>query len=254
MSHLPGKFVWFEHRSSDIPKARKFYDALFGWHTESMPIGNQRYSMILSGDGTTSTGIGGYGSAAPDAAPHWMSYLSVPDVDASYNAALAAGATGRVAPMDFGNVGRGATLADPTGAVFSLWKSAQGDAPDTPKAAIGSWCWNELWTPDDKRALTFYENLFGYTHDTMDMGPQGTYCLLKTGDISRAGLMRAVEPKAPPCWLPYVAVADCDTTAARAKQLGGQVVTPPTDIPNVGRFAVAVDPLGAAIAVIRMTG
>jgi predicted enzyme related to lactoylglutathione lyase len=29
---------------------------------------------------------------------------------------------------------------------------------------------------------------------------------------------------------------------------------PPTDIPNVGRFAVVVDPLGAAVAVIRMAG
>ena len=54
MSHIPGKFVWFEHLSSDIPRARKFYDALFGWHTESMPIDGQRYSMILNGDGTTS--------------------------------------------------------------------------------------------------------------------------------------------------------------------------------------------------------
>ena len=33
MSHLPGKFVWFEHLSSDVPKARKFYETLFGWHT-----------------------------------------------------------------------------------------------------------------------------------------------------------------------------------------------------------------------------
>jgi uncharacterized protein len=87
----------------------------------------------------------------------------------------------------------------------------------------------------------------------MDMGPQGTYYLLKMGDVSRAGLMRSVEPKAPPCWLPYVAVADCDATAAKAKALGGQVVAPPTDIPDIGRFAVVVDPLGAAIAVIRMT-
>ena len=41
---------------------------------------------------------------------------------------------------------------------------------------------------------------------------------------------------------------------ASAKALGGQVLMPPTDIPDIGRFAVAVDPLGAAIAVIRMTG
>ncbi len=254
MSYLPGKFVWFEHLSADIPKARKFYDALFGWHTESMPIGDQRYSMILNGDGTTSTGIGGYGASAPGARPSWMSYLSVSDVDSAYNAALAAGARSISAPMNYGPVGRGATLADPTGAVFSVWKSAEGDAPDVAQAPIGSWCWNELWTTDDRAALAFYERVFGYSHDSMDMGPQGTYYMLKTGDVSRAGLMHAVDRKAPSMWLPYVAVADCDATAARAKALGGQVLASPQDIPNIGRFAIAQDPLGAAIAVIKLAG
>lgn len=253
MSYLPGKFVWFEHLSTDVPKARKFYDALFGWHTESMPIGDQRYSMILNGDGTTSTGIGGYGASAPGARPSWMSYLSVPDVDAAYNAALAAGAKSLSAPMDYGPVGRGAALADPTGAVFSVWKSAEGDAPDPAKTPVGAWCWNELWTSDDRAALAFYEAVFGYSHDSMDMGPQGTYYMLKTGAVARAGLMRAVDRQAPSMWLPYVAVADCDATAARAKALGGQVLAAPQDIPNVGRFAIAQDPLGAAIAVIKLT-
>jgi uncharacterized protein len=254
MSHLPGKFVWFEHLSNDIPRARKFYDALFGWHTESMPIGDQRYSMILNGDGTTSTGIGGYGNAAAGARPSWMSYLSVSDVDASYRDALAAGAKGLSAPMDYGPVGRGATLADPTGAVFSIWKSAEGDAPDQEKTPIGAWCWNELWTVDDQRALAFYGRVFGYNHEAMDMGPAGTYYMLKTGSAARGGLMRSVDPKAPSMWLPYVAVADCDATAVRVKALGGQVLSAPQDIPNIGRFAIAQDPLGAAIAMIKLAG
>ena len=67
----------------------------------------------------------------------------------------------------------------------------------------------------------------------------------------RAGLMRSTEPKAPPMWLPYVAVDDCDASAAKAKTLGAQVVTGPQDIPGVGRFAILVDPLGAAIAIMR---
>jgi len=52
-------------------------------------------------------------------------------------------------------------------------------------------------------------------------------------------------------WLPYVKVADCDATAAQAAGLGGQVMMAPTDIPNVGRFAVICDPLGAALAVMK---
>jgi predicted enzyme related to lactoylglutathione lyase len=252
MSHIPGKFVWFEHLSPDIPKARKFYDALLGWHTESMPIGGQRYSMILNGDGTTSTGIGGYGANPADTRPHWMSYLSVADVDASFRVALDAGATAVSAPMDYGPVGRGATLRDPTGALFSLWKSAEGDRPDAEKTPIGDWCWNELWTRDAASALAFYERVFGYRRDAMEMGPMGTYYMLKTGEVARGGLMQSVDPNAPSMWLPYVAVADCDATAARARSLGGQVLSPPEDIPNIGRFAILQDTLGAAIAVIRL--
>jgi len=252
MSALPGKFVWFEHLSADIPKARKFYDALFGWHTESMPMGGQRYSMILNGDGTTSEGIGGYRSVAASARPAWLGYISVDDVDARYAAALAAGASGVSPPADHHDIGRGATITDPTGATVSLWKSAQGDRPDPAKAPLGSWCWNELWTSDDVRALAFYEQVFGYDHDNMDIGSAGAYTLLKTDDVSRAGLMHSVRADAPSMWLPYVAVADCDATAGRAQALGGKLLMAPSDIPNIGRYAIVEDPLGAAIAFIRL--
>ena len=154
-------------------------------------------------------------------------------------------------PTDFPPVGRGATLADPTGAVFSIWTSAQDDRADAEKTPVGDWHWNELMTPDEKKALAFYEGVFGYTHDSMDMGPQGTYYLLKKGEVMRGGLMRSPMPDTPPLWMPYVAVADCDATAAKASSLGAQVIVPPTDIPNVGRFAALIDAQGACIAFMK---
>jgi predicted enzyme related to lactoylglutathione lyase len=33
--------------------------------------------------------------------------------------------------------------------------------------------------------------------------------------------------------------------------LGGKILNPPMDIPNVGRFAVAADPQGAMFSVIK---
>jgi predicted enzyme related to lactoylglutathione lyase len=251
MSHLPGKFVWFEHVSSDIGKARAFYEPLFDWHVESMPMGGESYSMIMTAG---NQGIGGLTKARPGAASHWQSYLSVADVDASYAAAIAAGAKSQMAPVDFGKVGRGAALTDPTGAAFSLWRSADADRPDAEQTPVGEWYWNELWTPDAKTALAFYERVFGYAHDAMDMGPQGTYYVLKSPDgKARGGLMQSHDPKAQTMWLPYVGVADCDASAAKAGRLGAQVVVAPTDIPGVGRFAVLIDPLGAAVAVIKAT-
>jgi predicted enzyme related to lactoylglutathione lyase len=248
MSQLHGKFVWFEHMSGDTVRARKFYDALFGWHTELTPMGGtEPYPLIMNGN----QGIGGFRTAPPGAPSLWMSYLSVPDVNAAHAAALAAGAKSLMPPTDFPPVGRGATLADPTGAVFSIWTSAQDDRADAEKTPVGDWHWNELMTPDEKKALAFYEGVFGYTHDSMDMGPQGTYYLLKKGEVMRGGLMRAPMPATPPLWMPYVAVADCDATAAKAGSLGAQVIVPPTDIPNVGRFAAIIDAQGACIAFMK---
>ena len=51
-------------------------------------------------------------------------------------------------------------------------------------------------------------------------------------------------------WLPYVAVADCDSTVGTAASLGGEVLSAPEDIPGVGRSAIVMDTSGAAIAVI----
>src|SRR5206468_2307685 len=124
MSYTPGRFVWFEHLSNDIPKARQFYEKLFGWNAETMPLsGTDPYVMIHNGE----AGIGGYVQAPAGSPPQWMGYLSVTDVDSTYKAALAAGAKSLVAPMDYGSVGRAATLADPTGGVFSIWRGKQGD-------------------------------------------------------------------------------------------------------------------------------
>lgn len=247
MSHLPGKFIWFEHVSADITKARAFYQPLFNWHVEAMPMGPSTYHMILN---ASNEGIGGLATAQPGERSRWLSYLSVMDVDSSFRAAVAAGAKPLRAPADFADVGRGASFLDPTGAELWIWKSRQGDRPDADPTPPGDWSWNELWTPDVKTALAFYETVFDYTEDSMDMGPQGTYYLLKAGSHMRAGVTQATDPKAPPMWLPYVNVADCDATAALANRLSGQTLLSPTDIPGVGRFAILLDPLGAAVAVI----
>lgn len=248
ISRLHGKFVWFEHMSADTGAARRFYDALFGWHTELVAMGGpEPYPLIMNG----SEGIGGLRTAPAGAPGLWMPYLSVADVDASHAAALAAGARSLMPPTDFAPVGRGATLADPTGAAFSIWTSAQGDRADAAKTPTGDWYWNELMTPDGRKALAFYESVFGYGHDTMDMGAQGSYYLLKKGDKMRGGLMHSPMPDTPPLWVPYVAVADCDATAAKARSLGARVIVEPTDIPKVGRFATLLDAQGACIAFMK---
>lgn len=247
--HLPGKFVWFEHASADIAQARAFYEPLFGWHTEAMPMGGQTYHMLLNGN----QGIGGLRTLPAAGTPsRWISYLSVADVDASTAAAVAAGARVEFPPTDFPPAGRGAGLVDPTGAAFCLWTSANGDEPDG-EVPPGGFVWNELTTPDVKKSLAFYEKAFGHSHSSMEMGDhQGTYYILETeGGEARAGLFQPKEPM-PTMWLPYVSVADCDASFAKAQQLGaGTEAMPPTSIPTVGRIAIFADSLGAAIGIIQ---
>ena len=101
MSYTPGRFVWFEHLSNDVPKAREFYEKLFGWNTEmmAMPSGAP-YAMIHNGEAA----IGGYAQAPAGSPSQWMSYLSVSEVDSAYKAALGAGAKSLVAPTDYGSL------------------------------------------------------------------------------------------------------------------------------------------------------
>jgi uncharacterized protein len=246
MNILPGKFVWYEHLSTELDKASKFYSALFGWRTDNVPMGSESYALIKNAD----QGIGGYRKGPAGVPAHWVGYLSVPDVDAAFKAATSAGAKALLQPSDYAGVGRAAAVKDPNGAPFAIWKGAQGDPPDKT-AAAGDWFWNECVAQDDAKALAFYESVFGYAHDAMDMGPMGTYYVLKKDGVPRAGIMKCPDPNMPSMWLPYVAVKDCDATADKVVSLGAKIVVPARDIPGVGRFAVAVDPTGGAIAFIK---
>jgi len=81
--------------------------------------------------------------------------------------------------------------------------------------------------------------------------PKGEYHVLESGGQPRAGVMSKMMPQQPHAWLPYVQVANADKTVEKAKKLGGTVIVPPTDVPNVGRFSVLADTLGAAIGILQ---
>ena len=248
LSRLPGKFVWFEHVSNDVAKARAFYEQLFGWHVEVMPMGDQPYHMIHNAGG----GIGGLRTAESGMPNHWMSYLSVERVDDSHAKALANGARETLPPTDFADVGRGSGLIDPTGASFCLWTSTRSDEPDVDTVPAGHFVWNELWTPDTKKALAFYEKTFGYKHSSMTSPGTGEpYLVLESQGKGRGGIFHAGEPGMPTMWMPYVNVDDCEAATRRAEKLGAKVFMPATAVPEVGTIAAMTDPFGAALALIK---
>jgi predicted enzyme related to lactoylglutathione lyase len=115
----------------------------------------------------------------------------------------------------------------------------------------GAFSWCELLTTDVPEAKRFYSKLFGWTLEPGPM-PGIEYTLVKYGGEQRGGIM-AMPPGCEgrlPSWGVYVTVDDVDATAKLAVEMGGKVLVPPQDIPQVGCFCVLQDPQGATIKAI----
>ena len=109
---------------------------------------------------------------------------------------------------------------------------------------------HELMTTDVEGAKSFYQKITGLT-----VMP-GPYPMLMDGKQPVAGLVApradgSAWPSGGPesHWIAYFSVNDVDATAREAKQLGGKVLLPPTDVPGFGRAAVLRDPQGAAFGI-----
>lgn len=244
---LPGKFVWFEHLSHDPKKAQAFYAEALGWTARGFQMGEGTYDMIYAGDKM----LGGYSAPADDEPAHWMSFVSVEDVDEVVKRAVEGGGKVITGPYEVPGIARRAIIADPQGAVVSLFSSYADDPPDAYAAKQGEFFWNELCTTDPEKAVAFYEKVIGYTHESMDATDGGKYRVLSLGGVGRGGVSGRLDQGAAPHWMPYVYADDPDQTIARAKELGGVAVVEPTDIPDIGRFSVLRDPTGAVLAVMK---
>ena len=119
---------------------------------------------------------------------------------------------------------------------------------------VGALCWTELYTNDMNKAVAFYTSLFDWTGKPWDSPTPYTVLTFKGQDKMAGGVLQMTKDMQgmPPHWLPYFQVEDTDKVVARAKELGGNVIVPPMDIPNVGRMATITDPQGAAFAVIKL--
>jgi predicted enzyme related to lactoylglutathione lyase len=120
----------------------------------------------------------------------------------------------------------------------------------------GALVWNELATNDTEKAREFYSELFDWTFDDMDIDVGGgmTYTMFMNEGRPAAGMMAIEENMGdlPPNWAVYFAVEDCDASVELANSSGGGGVVPPTDIPEVGRFAFMSDSQGAVFAIIKL--
>lgn len=251
------RFVWHDLQTKDLEGAKRFYGEVFGWKFDKS---DDAYAHITAGTKM----IGGMRKmdAKEHQPPAWLGYVLVEDVAATV--ASIEKERGRVymptTVMD--KVGTFAVTADPTGAVFAPWRSARAEenGPDTDLSIPppGAFCWDELVTTDPAAASAFYAKVFGWEPNTVDMGGGDTYTLFDrpgtkgpNGRTMSAGGMMKTPPGVPHSfWMTYVSVENADQASDKAKRLGATIMMPPTDIPNVGRFACWADPQQAAIAVL----
>jgi hypothetical protein len=107
----------------------------------------------------------------------------------------------------------------------------------------------ELNTTDPKQAREFFAKLFDWTLEDMDMGPGGTYTLIKAGEGmgSGGGIMQHPMPGAPSVWVPYVLVDDLMVSTEKARSLGAQIIKENVPVPNMGTFSIIADPTGAVL-------
>ncbi len=253
--YAPGTFCWVELGTTDGEAAKKFYTELFGWTFIDSPIGPGMVYTMLKLDGKdvgalykmpeemTSQGI----------PPNWLSYVSVKSADEATVKAKSLGATLMKEPFDVFDVGRMSVIQDPTGAVFAIWQAGTNSGAGIYNVP-NSLCWNELATPDAAKAGEFYTGLFGWGKEVKQMGPM-SYTLFINGERQAGGMYEPTPEmgEIPPNWLAYFAVDDADAKAAKAKELGANIILPPMDIPDVGRFAVIQDPQGAHFGIIKLT-
>lgn len=251
-SHAPGTFSWPELATTDQKAGVAFYRALFGWDLNEQPMGpGEAYSMFQM----RGKPVGAAYNMRPEerqsgAPPHWNAYVTVANVDESTKHAESLGAKVFAPPFNVMDAGRMAVLQDPAGAVFQVWqpnKSIGAMILNEP----GALCWTELSTRDTAAAETFYTKLFGWTAKHATGAPM-EYTEFNNQGQTAAGMMPM--PKEVPAfvssyWMPYFQVVDADASAVNAKTLGANLMVPPHDIPNVGRFAVIADPQGAVFAV-----
>ena len=109
-------------------------------------------------------------------------------------------------------------------------------------------CHFEFMTDNPERCKAFYGKVFDWTFDDASMPG---YTLIKTGKEPEGGLMQR-PPEAPGVALNlYFQVEDIETTLATVMESGGRVVVPKTPIPNVGAFAIFLDPEGIGVGIFQ---
>ena len=245
-----GSPCWVDLMTPDLERAKHFYGELFGWRFEDSGEEFGHYNLALK-DGKVVAGIGPQQPGQPGPAA-WVTYLWADDADTVAARVVKAGGKVFMGPMDVPNAGRMALALDTTGAAFGIWQGREHRGAQLANEP-GSFTWNENLNDEPAKARSFYEQVFGYTYESMPDWP-GEYHMFKVKDEVRGGVGAKpgeVPAGVPNFWNTYFSVADADAAVATVTRNGGSVAQGPFDTP-VGRMAVVLDPGGTQFSLIAV--
>ena len=246
---MANPIVHFEVNASDATKLAPFYAELFGWHTETMQMGDVTYVLI---DTHAGSGINGGIAQPPEGAPRTVTlYAEDPDIQAVLDKAVSLGATVMLPVSELPMVTL-AIFSDPQGNVIGLVKSASADDPQ-PGVSEGSnpaIDWFEILGTDGKALRKFYSDLFGWKFTEVSEGGMD-YGHIEAGKRGIGGGV-GKSPTGGPMTTAYAAVDDLDKYIERAETLGGKKVMGPMNAGEVS-FAQFADPQGNVFGLYKST-
>jgi predicted enzyme related to lactoylglutathione lyase len=248
--YAQGTPSYVELATPDQQAAKQFYGPLLGWEFEDIDMGPAGVYVRVTVQGDSIAGIAGQMPQLQGHPAFCGVYLAVDDVDAATAKVEPAGGKVEAGPFDVMELGRMASIQDPTGVRVNLWQAGQsiGSARvNEPGCPI----WPELASPDLRTATKFYSDVLGVEWESMPMETGDDYTCLMVGGRPVAGAFPPQLDGIPPHWDVYFNVEDADATADLAGDLGGRVLQAPWDVAGVGRLAILQDPQGAVLGLMQ---
>jgi predicted enzyme related to lactoylglutathione lyase len=244
----PGNFVWYELLTTNPKLAPTFYEYVIGW--ASRPMDGSSGVFLFENEQSLLASVTELPERARQmgAPSYWTSHVQVASADATAATVKQLGGQVYVEPVNAGGIGRFAVIADPLGAVLSVFTPNQPmNVRDASK--VGEFCWHELLSENAEASLAFYGKLFGWKlRSEFDMGAMGKYLLFGNEERDFGGMFNKPKEVHPSAWNYYVEVSDLDTAIERAKERGGKVCNGPMSVPGGARVAQLEDPQGAGFS------
>ncbi len=266
-------FVYHELWTSAPQERVDFYQKIFGWTVAKTPQDDGEIWHIESRGVDIARIVPTEGDE--DEPDRWNCFIATDKLTPLQSRTEAAKGEVLSAGQDLDGLGRASLFADSSGGLFAAVElsddgkhrayerdrviakvGGQSRLEEKPSSNIladgptapGFFCWHDLLTCDLEASSQFYQSVLGVVSRPFNPDTASVFRMLSIGGRKVAGLMVSRDTEHPSLWLPYVAVADVRSTLTTCVDLGGQAWLEPTDVEELGTFAVVADPGRALIA------